>query len=269
MSELDLSTLTGVVVYSAVTTGYDVILPPLQVDPSYQYVLFADESVRSPGWKHAPLVKTFDSPVLTNRYHKFFPHRLMPDTEFSIYVDGNIGIIGDVSKLMREFIESRAAIGLFRHRDRVTIDEEVEACIEMGKYDPLDLPKARHQLQYILQSGMPPAQQLTDNAVIFRWHKHPKHDDAMEEWWGHINTFTKRDQISLPYVIWEKAIPAKRWDWSFREENRFFQHYRHQQSHFHGARVRLRHTMYRNKFMRSLYSVIDRAAKRLRSARAA
>ena len=77
---------------------------------------------------------------------------------------------------------------------------------------------------------MPLDQPLTDNGIIFRWHKHPLLIIAMSSWWEQLNKFSKRDQISFPYVVWKNKIPVKIWDWSIREKNDYFEIYLHRQS---------------------------------------
>ncbi|MGW8369212.1 MAG: glycosyltransferase domain-containing protein, partial [Gammaproteobacteria bacterium] len=101
----------SVVVYTAVTSRYDLVLPPARQSAPLAFCLFDDTGVGVRGWHGVPFRRSFDCSVTTNRFHKFFAHELFPDAEYSIYLDGNIGIVGDLAPLIDEFIASECAIG--------------------------------------------------------------------------------------------------------------------------------------------------------------
>jgi hypothetical protein len=173
------------------------------------------------------------------------------EAEYSIYVDGNIRIIGDLGPLIKEFKESRAAFGVFKHQDRTNIFEEADACIELGKFDDRDKERVKDQLKVYSELGLPLDQPLTDNGIIFRWHKHPKLSDAMSSWWEQLQSFSKRDQISLPYVVWKNNLLVKKWSWSFREENAYFEVYLHRRSLIRDLGTIIR--VYRNDYVWSRF----------------
>ncbi|MAT94499.1 MAG: hypothetical protein CME59_18140 [Halioglobus sp.] len=239
----------GVVIYSAVTAGYDQVLAPARQSFPVEFLLCSDTGDRVRRWTTVPMYERFECNIATNRYHKFFPHKLFPRAQYSIYLDGNIGIIGDLSSLLAEFRNSGAAVGVFRHRDRDNIREEMTACLEQSKFDAADLERSQEQLDFYLAQGMPADTRLTDNGVIFRWHGHPGLVAAMDDWWEQFNRFTKRDQLSLPYVLWKSALPVKIWQWSFRESNHYFEKYPHSGSPMRNLRTRLRNA--RSKLTRS------------------
>lgn len=237
---VDQCQLSGIYIYSAVTSGYDLIFPPAIPARTVEFVLFSDAGLKARGWNVTPCVRTFDSHVLTNRFHKFFPQQLFPNAEYSVYIDGNIGIVGDITPLLEEFIASRAALGVFRHRDRTTVAQEVDACLALGRFSESDLNVYESQVEHMYADGMPPGQQLTDNGVIFRWHGHAGLSSAMEGWWQELNAYTRRDQLSLPYIIWRHDIPCKVWDWSFRLPNQYFEKYHHKGNLPSNVRSRLK-----------------------------
>jgi hypothetical protein len=235
-----LSQRPGIYVYSAVTSGYDLIFPPSIPSRAVEFVLFSDAGQKARGWSKAPCVRTYDSTVLTNRFHKFFPQQLFPNAQYSVYIDGNIGIVGDITPLLDEFIVSGAALGVFRHRDRMTVAQEVDACLDLDRFNQLDLEIYESQVEHMYSEGMPPEQQLTDNGVIFRWHGHAGLASAMEGWWEELNAYTRRDQLSLPYILWRHELPCKIWDWSFRLPNPYFEKYPHKGGLLRNIRSRMK-----------------------------
>ena len=221
----------NIIVYSAVTSSYDMVFKPKVCTENVQYILFSDQPGKIRGWNVLPITNVVnEGGSLTNRWYKFFPHEVFKDAEYSVYMDGNIRIIGDLSPLIHEFKESRAALGVFKHLERTNIFQEADACLELGKFDDQDKERVKYQLKMYSESGVPPDLPLTDNGIIFRWHKHPKLSAVMSSWWEQLKDFSKRDQISLPYVVWKDDLPVKKWNWSFRVNNPYFDVYPHRQS---------------------------------------
>ena len=219
------------IVYSAVTSNYDMVFKPRVFTKNVQYVLFSDQPGKVKGWSVLPISKVIKGgESLTNRWYKLFPHEVFIDAEYSVYVDGNIRIIADLTPLLQEFKESNAALGVFKHQDRNNVFQEADACLELGKFDEQDVRRVKKQLKVYIESGMPPDQPLTYNGIIFRWHKHPGLSKAMTSWWNQMQSYSKRDQISLPFVVWENNLPVKKWNMPYKEDNAYFEVYPHRKT---------------------------------------
>lgn len=46
---------------------------------------------------------------------------------------------------------------------------------------------------------------LTENNVIYRKHKDPRCIKVMEDWWYMVENYSRRDQLSLFYVLWKNG----------------------------------------------------------------
>lgn len=203
-----------VCVYSCIASSYD---EPLSVDlhsPCVtSYVLFTDDDdVDVARWNVRGLASpaSVTRPCLVNRYHKFFPHRVLDDVDISIYIDGNIQIISDITPLIENFISSGAKLGIFSHPQRDNIIEEYSACSALNKFGKGEGGLAVKQIEKYARDGYKLDSKLFVATVLLR-----KHDDtedldrAMELWWKEINTFSSRDQLSLPYVLWKTGLPCQ------------------------------------------------------------
>ena len=193
------------VLYACADLAYDQIFSPVVTHARDRVMLFADRKPRFvSGWQWRPLPDEVAglSPSLANRFCKFFPAQVFPEADFSIYVDANTLILGDLRPLLDEFIASGADIGLFPHMERFDIFEEFEFC-QRGEQDPAGrlTKKAQAQLRHYQDEGLPREHAFTENAILFRRHGNPALDAAMELWWRQLETYTKRDQLSLPYVL--------------------------------------------------------------------
>lgn len=218
------------VVYACANLAYDQIYSPVVATPGVEYVLFSDRRPRFvSGWQWRPLPAEAASlgPALANRFCKFFPQRLFPEAGISIYLDANLLILGDLQPLIDDFLASGAAIGLFPHAERSDIVSEFAFCKQVGKIGPADSARGEAQLAAYAAEGLPPDHGLTENAIILRRHDAPGLDGAMDLWWQQLATYTKRDQLSLPYVLWKSGLRAKVWDWSYWSENPYFHRYIH------------------------------------------
>lgn len=204
-----------------ITGGYDVPLPPQHREGGLRYVLFTDTKpwFRS-GWDIQPLPPQMPklSPALANRWGKFFAHKLFPNVHHSLYLDGNIRVLGPLAPLFDMFETSGAAIGLCHHPHRQDIEEEVEACTRLRKFTSIDLERLDAQLARYRASGLNFTGELTENGAILRNHRHPELEAAMDLWWQELTQGVRRDQISLPWVRLSLGLPT--WVWpNYRTPN--------------------------------------------------
>lgn len=218
-----------IVVYTCTFLDYDDVFSPVSQTPDVDFVLIADRRprfVRGWRWRPFPTETVGMSQHMANRWCKLFPHRVFPDADASVYLDGNVLVQGDLTPLLREFLDSGAPIGLFRHSARTTVAEEAAFCLKRGKIGEADASALEAQLAAYRAAGMPDDQFLSENGVIFRRHT-PETDAAMRLWWSELETRTRRDQISLPYVMHATGMPARVWNWTYHSGNTFFVKYPH------------------------------------------
>jgi hypothetical protein len=219
-----------IVLYACTNLAYDQIFSPVAKTPGVEFTLFSDRHPRFVrGWTWRPLPEQTRglSDTLVNRYCKFFPHEVLPEADCSIYVDANTLILADLTPLIAEFIDSGADIGLFPHKQRSDIVEELAFGKACGRIPPQDFAKGDAQLKRYFAEGLPPDHVFTENAIIFRRHAAPGLAPAMKLWWEQLEEFTKRDQLSLPYVLHKSELKTKIWDWNYKFENPYFKRYLH------------------------------------------
>ncbi len=213
----------SVVIYTCITRGYDDSLArPAPQTTAVNYKCFTDSrKLRAPGWDRVPIVKPPDikRSDLINRYYKFFPHVLMPDIGVSIYIDGNISVIGDLTPLIDQFTVSEMPFACLVHTQRKTVWQEAEACRKLGKFKGHDLEKLQSQLAFYSTVGFPVDTPLVAATILIRRHDSVPMMHAMNLWWSHILTFTARDQLSLPYVLWKSQLPFMTFDFDVLGDN--------------------------------------------------
>lgn len=210
-------TMKKIVVYTCITEKYDWLLPPLSLPSNVDYICYTDsyKGDRS-GWEVRPIPENLISlpPNLVNRYFKFFPHKFFVDYDWSIYLDGNLRILNNLSTIVDEMSKDGEVIGCPDHPDRSTILEEVSACISLGKFSTADFQVIDTQIDSYIAEGMPINQPLTENNFIVRKHSDLQVQKLMEFWWQNLDMYTKRDQISFPYVVWKSGMSIKRFSFA-------------------------------------------------------
>src|SRR5690606_41457491 len=103
------------VIYTAIFGNYEGLLPQKEL-PDWDFVCFTDNPslVASP-WK----VRLVDPPLgedyaRSNRYIKINPHLFFPNYDVSIFIVGNVLVIGNLVRLVDEALSSYPML-LFDH----------------------------------------------------------------------------------------------------------------------------------------------------------
>lgn len=193
-----------VVVYTAITDGYDRLTAPLPADPEISYFCFSDGKSSSVApWTTVDVRHLEMTAKDRNRYVKMHPHLFLPDHDLSVYVDGSIKIIGDLGSLLTSIEGRKESIFLYDHPQRNCIYEESEACAFFGHDWRW---RIRRQMKGYIGLGYPRNNGLFEAGVMIRRNL-PEMRALMASWWAEYATGVKRDQLSLPYVAWRDGVP--------------------------------------------------------------
>jgi hypothetical protein len=207
------------VVYTAISNNYDTLQDPEFYSASCDYVCFSDDPhLQSQYWSIRLLDNDMEEPTRRAKQPKILPHLYFPDYEYSVWVDGNLTIVGDVQELVEQYLIDHD-LALFKHPDgRDCIYQEVEACIRYRKdsEETIRRQEARYRvLNYPEHNGLPACM------VILRRHNRPDLIRVMEDWWDEIVHYSKRDQLSFSFVAWKNSTSYTLIDDNARN-NRYF-----------------------------------------------
>ncbi|WP_303919195.1 glycosyltransferase domain-containing protein [Treponema berlinense] len=206
-SDLDFSARKQHVLYTCITGNYDRLIVPTYYNPAYDYVCFTDNSEwilkkRIGPWQVRPLQYTESSNALNNRWHKVHSHKLFPEYEDSIYIDGNIDILDD--NLFRQIgSKSERKILIPKHAYNNCIYKEIKVNIKNKRAPKKQCMKMKKILK---ESNYPKNYGLCENNVIYRKHNDSLVITVMEEWWKYIKDIVPRDQLSLCFLFYKYGI---------------------------------------------------------------
>ena len=188
------------VVYTVQTGGYDRVQQPLVIDERFDYILFSDsDKEKEHGiWEVRQIPYSNEDLTRLSRYPKMHPHELLGDYEASLYIDANIQIIGPniyerFIKCYKEGIEW----GGIKHPYRDCIYDE--AYVIYGLDTETKIFNWCHKLR---TENYPRNYGLFENNIIYRLHNKSTLDVNIM-WWSLYESYTRRDQLTLYYVLWK------------------------------------------------------------------
>ena len=190
-----------ITVYTAVFDGYD-DLCSVQSSDDVEYVAFTDERQPETGWTClTPLVTEPDS-RRENRKYKTRSHLLFPDSEWTIYLDGNLSLKVTPQEIIDVCLStgSEAPLFLFPHNLRNCLYDEATACIQAGLDDAETIQPQIDRYR---------AESYQSNAGLY-WGgfliRRAGCEAFNELWWSEIKRGSSRDQISLPYSLAKSQV---------------------------------------------------------------
>ena len=195
-----------VVIYSGLFGRYDSIAPAPSL-PNADFVLFTDdEHVVAPGWIIRQLPRGNSevkfSPEALNRQVKINPHLFFPEYSYSLYVDANLSIDGNVMSLIRNRVRDLPLVA-FAHPERSSAFDEIEAVLLRGKGR---VPALIEQWKFFREQGLPDSTGMIEARFMWRAHHDPSVRMLMEEWWKTYERFLSRDQPALAFAMWKTGV---------------------------------------------------------------
>jgi GT2 family glycosyltransferase len=187
-----------IAIYAAISGDYDSIKMPAHLDDRFDYILFTDTPAPSTGvWQIRPF-PDFDLDLTRRaRYIKTHPHRLLNGYDIAIWIDANIMILGDIYPLIQDFILSDKSVAAVFHPLRNSLYDEFNACI---KYKIDDVSRMENQLNRYKNIGFMSDELIESNVMMFKL-TDTKVDLFLDTWWSEIESYSKRDQLSLNFAL--------------------------------------------------------------------
>lgn len=187
-------------VYTAIFAGFD-SLKPVPFNSSVRYTCVSDDpntSHRHP-WLINVVPRRLPDPRRENRWHKTHP----PGGDWTIYLDAHLRLLHDPERVTElcERMNPDAKMFLVAHPSRRCLYAEAET-VKRVRYD---LPAVvDSQVAAYREARFPENAGLYCGGFLIR---RRGCDEFNERWWQEIRNGSKRDQISLPFVLRETGLP--------------------------------------------------------------
>lgn len=193
-----------IVCYTCITGNYDQLhVPSVPQSSDVDFVCFTDDSrLQSDFWQIRMIPDELKglSQVKQQRVVKICPHRYLKEYDISIWVDGNLEIVGDVRKLVDEYDLDKADLYVRVHPQRNCIYDEAEAVIKQRK----DLTaKVPIQVAKYRQEGYPAHIGMVETNILLRKHNSTSCQIVDNYWAAELLRYSHRDQLSFNYICWK------------------------------------------------------------------
>lgn len=200
-----------IVIYTCIVGGYDALKEPLLSFDNVDYICYTDDldkikRAENTKWtiRSIPeqILKTYDK-TLSNRYIKMHPGELFPDADYTVYVDGNVGIQSFLGVYLMQ-INDRTGIAIFAHSQRQCAYAEAKVCISRKKGSREAIER---QMQTYHKKGFPKNFGLYECTIIATDLRNLLSTGLMERWWEEfLASKSYRDQLSLPFIMWKSGL---------------------------------------------------------------
>jgi len=212
-----------IAIYTSIFGGYD-DLPKISYKPNNcDFICFTEDDISSNDWKIIKSPVIYSDPNRNAKRFKILPHKYLKKYDYSIWIDGNMTIKGDINNLVKKFL-CDSSIAFYNHANNALDSkscpyEEAEYILYLGTKNYNINPKRgvlafkdnpeiiTKQMQHYRHAGFPPNKGLITGMIILRNHNHPDCIKVMEQWWSEISYNSKRDQLSFNYSSWNQNVP--------------------------------------------------------------
>jgi hypothetical protein len=199
--------IKDIAVYTAIFGEYDDLKKPLHasVKEEADFYCFTDNLKLTSDFYTIIYCKPgFREHVRNSRQVKILGHPLLNEYAYTIWIDASLQLVTDsLEELLEPLLDTSLPLATFRHSKRACVYQEAIACIHQKKDFFTDISLQLLKYHY---KGMPKDFGLFETGIVVRNHKSPFLQPLLNEWYQEIKTGTKRDQLSLPYVIWRKGV---------------------------------------------------------------
>ncbi|KAL4330234.1 hypothetical protein AHAS_Ahas13G0379700 [Arachis hypogaea] len=152
--------------------------------------------------KHPP----YDEPRRNGKVPKILTHRMFPEAQYSIWIDGKMELIVDPLLMLERYLwRGKHSFAIAQHKHHRSIYEEADANKRRKRYAR---PLIDLHMKIYYYEGMKEwnpkkrtASDVPEGAIILREHT------AMNDlfsclWFNEVHLFTPRDQLSFGYVAY-------------------------------------------------------------------
>ena len=186
-----------IVVYTSYTGKYDKLRDPIFINENIDYLCFTDDkNFKSSIWQVNNLDLSFKNNRRNSRLHKIKPHLFFEKYDWSIYIDSNVIIRGDLNKLIDEVKSYNFSI--YKHPyNTSTLIEEAQTIIK-NKLDDEEI--IRKQIEKYSKEVIELNKlSFPTTTILIRKHNNDIVKKTMDTWWEEYMSLSQRDQMSILY----------------------------------------------------------------------
>jgi len=194
-------------VYTALLGGYEQLNEDQPRDSRLPFICFTDDPrLRSTTWDIRLVEPAFPLDLVrSQRDIKLRGHPALDEFSESMYIDNSVTLTVPPEDLLRDWL-AEEDLALVRHSNRVTVLDEFTEVLRQGLEEPARLFE---QLDHYAALAPDILERRPLWAAVMARRRTPSVDAFFAQWFDHVLRYSRRDQLSLVYVLESTSIPFR------------------------------------------------------------
>lgn len=180
--------MNKLIVYTCVTNNYDALRQPSSLPPWADWKAFSQDDFED------------------DRFPKLQPHKVFPDYEYSLWIDGNIDILSD--DFWRRVDALMAGEVPYAGLPHPLRDDVYDESLRILRNDREKMCTLMRTVRFLKKEGFPRHFGLNENAIILRRHLSAEIVEFDDLWWEMFCRFSRRDQMTWSYCKWKCSLDS-------------------------------------------------------------
>lgn len=191
--------MSDVIIYTCITNKKDKLREYVP-EEGVRYICFTNCELeqKSKQWEILPLKYQETDMRRTARFHKVNPHIVLPDHEWSVWMDGNIKPMVRQNEII-EWMGNKHFGAMIHGLKRRCLYDEMDAVIERKKESSVIVKRVFERYK---DEGVPKNITIHATGALVRRNMEAVRNFG-ELWWEEIRFYSKRDQLSFDYLRWK------------------------------------------------------------------
>ena len=208
------------VVYTCLFGDYEELNEQRIADRSEtDFICFTDRTdLSSQTWEVRSISTLGIGPSRESRRPKLLPHLYLGEYDQSCYIDNSVILKTAPAEIFSLLDGQEADFLCVKHPWRNCVFDEAEEVIRQGIDDEA---RVREQMDHYRKAGFPSEAGLIAGTFLLRRHNAPNMASFGDAWFAHVLRFSKRDQLSFPFVAHRLGLRYAALDLDLRS-NRLF-----------------------------------------------
>ena len=189
-------------VFTTLFGGYEEInAQPVSKLSTMDFICLTDNpDLKSNDWEVRVVQPEFiNDPIRSQRLVKINPQRYFPEYDLSLYIDNTVELQQVPELLVDKFNVEDKVFVVPSHSFRNNLQEEF---VEVVKWGLDDYARVWEQNNHYLQESPEiMSEQIFWTGLMIRHHNEPEAIKIAQMWSDHVLRYSRRDQLSLPYVL--------------------------------------------------------------------
>jgi len=207
-------------VFTALIGSYEALNEqPVALKSDLDFICFTDDAgLTSDTWKVVHVTPTWPTDLIrSSRALKILGHPALAEYERTVWMDNSTILLRDPGFLTAHV--DRLPIAMLNHWDHADIFEEFQAALYLGLEDPHRLYEQINAYAMAAPDVLQQKPYATTIMVRQRWEPLDPLDRTMRLWMDHVLRYSRRDQLSINYVLAETGLQSERIHGDLRSSN--------------------------------------------------